>query len=221
MLCDFHTHTFLSDGALSPLELIRRAHVCGYRAIALTDHVALGSMARIIEEIGQDCALARAYWDILAIPGVELTHLPPQAIDDAARKAKELGAWLVVVHGETTSEPVEEGTNLAAVLSSSVDILAHPGLITPEEAKIAAQKGVFLEITARHGHCLTNEHVAHLALKSGADLIINSDAHDSPDLLTLESAINLARAAGLDEAASRQAFDVNPLTLIARFPQRL
>ena len=24
---DFHTHTFLSDGVLSPVELIRRAHV--------------------------------------------------------------------------------------------------------------------------------------------------------------------------------------------------
>ncbi|HLE81453.1 MAG TPA: PHP domain-containing protein, partial [Dehalococcoidia bacterium] len=30
---DFHTHTFLSDGVLSPIELIRRAHVKGYRVI--------------------------------------------------------------------------------------------------------------------------------------------------------------------------------------------
>ena len=39
---DFHTHTFLSDGVLSPMELIRRAHVRGYRAMAVTDHVGLG-----------------------------------------------------------------------------------------------------------------------------------------------------------------------------------
>ena len=36
---DFHTHTFLSDGVLSPIELIRRALVRGYKAMAITDHV--------------------------------------------------------------------------------------------------------------------------------------------------------------------------------------
>jgi len=42
VLYDFHTHTFHSDGVLSPIELIRRAFVKGYSAIAITDHVALG-----------------------------------------------------------------------------------------------------------------------------------------------------------------------------------
>ena len=90
MLYDFHTHTFHSDGVLSPIELIRRAFVQGYSAIAITDHVAIGSLGRLIKEISDDCALARAYWDILAIPGVELTHLPPQAIPEMAKRAKEM-----------------------------------------------------------------------------------------------------------------------------------
>ena len=50
MIYDFHTHTFLSDGTLSPLELIRRAKTKGYQAIALTDHVGLGSLERVIRE---------------------------------------------------------------------------------------------------------------------------------------------------------------------------
>ncbi|HCH10256.1 MAG TPA: PHP domain-containing protein, partial [Dehalococcoidia bacterium] len=33
---DFHTHTFLSDGALSPIELIRRAIKIGYQVMAIT-----------------------------------------------------------------------------------------------------------------------------------------------------------------------------------------
>ena len=41
---DFHTHTFLSDGVLSPIELIRRAFVRGYRGMAVTDHVGLGNV---------------------------------------------------------------------------------------------------------------------------------------------------------------------------------
>ncbi|MFH0911657.1 MAG: PHP domain-containing protein, partial [Planctomycetota bacterium] len=38
-MIDLHTHTILSDGELGPAELIRRAEVAGYRALAITDHV--------------------------------------------------------------------------------------------------------------------------------------------------------------------------------------
>jgi histidinol phosphatase-like PHP family hydrolase len=129
MLYDLHTHTSISDGVLSPLELVRRALVNGYNAIAITDHVGIGYLKRLITEITADCALAQNHWNITAIPGVELTHLPATAIAEAAKKAKELGAKLVVVHGQTVAEPVEPGTNLAALKSPHVDILAHPGML--------------------------------------------------------------------------------------------
>src|SRR3990170_4562043 len=127
MLYDFHTHTFLSDGSLSAMELIRMACVAGYGAIGITDHVGPGSLARVLSEIKQDCALARAHWDIVAIPGVELTHIPPEAIPELARRAQELGASLVVSHGDPFPDPVTRGTTRAAVQCRYVDILAHPG----------------------------------------------------------------------------------------------
>jgi histidinol phosphatase-like PHP family hydrolase len=71
-----------------------------------------------------------------------------------------------VVHGETIVEPVLPGTNRAAI-AAGVDILAHPGLITKEEAMLAAQKGVLLEITTRRGHSFTNGHVASIARVCG------------------------------------------------------
>src|SRR3972149_11434640 len=74
MLADFHTHTYLSDGVLSPMELIRRAHVLGLGAIALTDHVGPGSLERVLEEVKKDCLVGRGPWDTLATPGGELTH---------------------------------------------------------------------------------------------------------------------------------------------------
>ena len=214
MLYDFHTHTFHSDGVLSPIELIRRAFVKGYSAIGVTDHVALGSLGRVIEEISDDCALARAYWGIQAIPGVELTHLPPQAISEVAQKAKEMGAWLVIVHGETSTEPVERGTNLAAVQSPYVDILAHPGLITTEEAALAAQNNVFIELTSRTGHSATNAHVALISQKAQARLLVNSDAHNEDDLLTPALAEAVLHQAGLGEHHYEQILNRNPLLLI-------
>ena len=73
MTFDFHTHSFFSDGVLSPIELIRRAHVAGYRAIAVTDHVGLANIEQVIREVSRDCLLAEKHWGIKALPGVELT----------------------------------------------------------------------------------------------------------------------------------------------------
>lgn len=216
MLYDFHTHTFHSDGILSPIELIRRAFVAGYTAIAVTDHVALGSLGRVIKEISDDCALARTYWNILAIPGVELTHLPPQAISEVAAKAKEMGAWLVVVHGETSVEPVEKGTNLAAVQSPYIDILAHPGLITLEEASLAAQNDIFIELTTRRGHSTANSHVALVSQKAEAKLLVNSDAHDENDLLTPALVKAVLDEANFGDQQHQEISEHNPLLLIRK-----
>jgi putative hydrolase len=216
MVQDFHTHTSLSDGDLSPMEMVRRAVVNGYNAIALTDHASIGDMDRIISEIKQVCALARAHWKILAIPGIELTHVPAGAIAQTAKKARELGAQIVVVHGETIVEPVEKGTNLAALNSPHVDILAHPGFLTLEEARLAAQKGVFLEITARKGHSLTNGHVAKLAQMAGAKMLVDSDAHTDSDLLTDDWARAIIRGAGVEEEAINSVLTDNAEALVAK-----
>lgn len=218
MVYDFHTHTSLSDGVLSPIELIRRALVNNYHAVALTDHASPGELSRIIQETAEICALARSHWHILAIPGIELTHVPAPAIAEAARRAKELGAWIVVVHGQTIVEPVEEGTNLAALHSPDVDILAHPGLITLEEAQLAAANGIFLEISARKGHCLTNGYIAFLAQQTGVKLLLNSDAHSEEDLLTDPLATSIGRGTGLNEADCQQMLLLNPQALISRLP---
>lgn len=220
MIYDFHTHTSLSDGELSPIELIRRAisppH--NYRAIALTDHVGLGSLERIIGEITEDCQAASAHWNIIAIPGVELTHLPARDIAPAAKRAKQLGAQLVVVHGESIVEPVERGTNLEALQSPDVDILAHPGLLTLEEAKLAVTNGIFIEISARKGHSLTNGHIARLAPATGLKLLLNSDAHQISDLLTPSLAAAIIRGTGLDEEQLQQVMSTNPLALLSKLP---
>lgn len=219
MLYDFHSHTFYSDGALSPLELIRRASVRGYRVLAITDHMGIGSLARTVKEVRDDCKLAMAHWDIVALSGVELTHLPYNAINDAAKKAKDLGAQLVVVHGESPVEPVEEGTNLAAVKSRYVDILAHPGHITEEVVETAAANGTFIEITSRRGHCITNAHVAKLAIKARALMLLNSDTHDEDDLLTDTLAKEILTQAGISSRRFKEILELNPLKLLERIGQ--
>ncbi|MFH2012838.1 MAG: histidinol phosphate phosphatase domain-containing protein [Pseudomonadota bacterium] len=197
-MIDLHTHSIFSDGELVPSELVRRAEFIGYQAIAITDHADLSNIDFIVPRIVSVCAELSSKWNILAIPGIEITHVPPSTISNLEKRARNMGAKIVVVHGETTVEPVPAGTNREALLSG-IDILAHPGLITEEETELAKEKGIYLEITARAGHSLTNGHVAKLATRVGAKLVLNSDSHAPGDLITLEKAKTIAAGAGLSE----------------------
>ena len=211
---DFHTHTFLSDGVLSPIELIRRAYVRGYRAMAVTDHVGIGNVELVVKTLVKDCEAASARWDILALPGVEITHVPKEDIDAVAKAAKGLGAQVVVVHGETVVEPVEPGTNRAALSSRAVDILAHPGLIELEDARLASEGGIFLELSARRGHSLTNGHVVRVALEAGCLMLLDSDAHEPDDLLDPELSQKIALGAGLTLEEAVALLETNPRKLL-------
>jgi histidinol phosphatase-like PHP family hydrolase len=216
MVYDFHTHSFLSDGELSPVELIRRAVVNGYQAIGVTDHVGPGNMERVLKEVTKECRLVEKYWQIMAIPGVELTHVPAGSMAEMAREARGLGAELVVVHGETLVEPVEPGTNLAAVSCPEVDILAHPGLLTEEEAKLAVQNQVFIEVTARKGHNTSNGHVVKVGRAAGVKFLVDSDTHSPENLLTDKWARTVALGAGLSEAEADEVTLQNPLLVLER-----
>ena len=213
---DFHTHTLLSDGALSPIEQVRRAHVLGYAAIGITDHAGEGELEWLLGIVARNCELANSRWGITAIPGVELTHVPHEDIDRLAQKAKRLGARLVVVHGETPVEPVVQGTNRAAAMSKHVDILAHPGFITVEECRLARENGVFLEISGRGGHNLTNGHVVRIAREAGASLLVDSDAHEPGDLLTPEMFKKIALGAGIMEKEAPEILDEHPRALLRK-----
>jgi putative hydrolase len=213
-MIDLHTHTTFSDGELIPSELARRAAKAGYRAMAMTDHADYSNLELILTNISRFVAKTGAFLDVTVLCGVELTHVPPALISHLVPLARQGGADLVVVHGETIVEPVEIGTNLAAI-EAGADILAHPGLITPEEVALAAERGVFLEITTRKGHSLTNGHVAALARRFGAKLVINNDAHAPDDLVSQERRKKVALGAGLSQEEYLQA-EANARDIVSR-----
>jgi histidinol phosphatase-like PHP family hydrolase len=211
-MIDLHTHSTFSDGELIPSELVRRAVFHGYTAIAITDHVDFTNIEHILSCMKNIKSLEDDY-DIRIFSGVELTHVPPGKMPKLVDMARKLGAEIVVVHGETTVEPVPEGTNHKAV-TLDIDILAHPGLITVEDAELARDNGICLEITSRNGHNRTNGHVVRIAKETGASLVVDTDTHAPHDLLTDEIALKIAMGAGLDEKGARSATISQPLNLI-------
>ena len=195
-MIDLHTHSLFSDGQLVPAEHLRRVEVLGYEAIAITDHADSSNLDFIIPRIIQAAEDLNQHSSTRLIAGIELTHVPPAMFSDLVARARDLGAQVVVGHGETLVEPVMPGTNLAAI-NAGVDILAHPGFISQKEAELAADKDVFLELSGRKGHSLANGYVAKIADQTGALLAINADAHGPGDFLTAEMAEKVALGAGL------------------------
>jgi putative hydrolase len=205
-MIDLHTHTFFSDGELVLSELIRRAEAIGYKAIAITDHVDSSNIDLVIPRIVSAISRIKSYVSLEAIPGAEITHVPPQLIPDLVKEARHLGARLVVVHGETLVEPVKPGTNRAAI-EAGADILAHPGIISEEDLLFAQDKGVTLEITSRKGHSLSNGYIAREAMRFGVQLCINTDAHSPSDLVTSDFARKILIASGVDADRIELIFD--------------
>jgi histidinol phosphatase-like PHP family hydrolase len=213
---DLHTHSFLSDGVLLPSEMLRRAVALDHDALAITDHADASNMGWIIENLRRVLLEQPADFSTRLIVGVELTHVGPASIDRLARQARGLGAEIVVVHGETIVEPVAPGTNRAAIESPAVDILAHPGFLTLDEARQAAERGCYIEITARKGHSLTNGHVAIACREAGAAMVLDTDTHHPDDLITLDFARQVAAGAGLSEDEVVATVGTHPRAILSR-----
>ena len=72
--CDLHTHSFYSDGALPPKEMVRAAVEKNVRYWALTDHDTVDGLP--------EAAAAAADAEIVFIPGTEITfHLLGLGVD--------------------------------------------------------------------------------------------------------------------------------------------
>ncbi|MDK2795171.1 MAG: hypothetical protein PWQ22_1413 [Archaeoglobaceae archaeon] len=192
---DLHTHSIFSDGELMPSEMVRRMASIGNEGFAITDHADFSNISHVLSNL---LKLRDFDYEIEFLVGVEITHVPPKLIGRAVELAWKEGAEIVVVHGETIAEPVAEGTNSSA-LDEEINILAHPGLIKDEDAEKARENKIFLEISARKGHCLANGHVARVAEKFSCDLVINTDMHSPSDIINSEVAKKILLGSGVKE----------------------
>ncbi len=214
---DFHCHSIFSDGMLLPAALIREAEIRNHLALAITDHVDASNIEEVIRTLTHFEKEMKGKLPVKFIPGVEVSYIKPQYIAEYCRKARKMGAKIIVVHGESPVEPVYPGTNHAAVKEKGLaDILAHPGNLTEEDAILAAKNGVYLELTARRGHRDGNRHVAEMARRYGAKLVVNTDCHNESDLITQEQAFQICKEAGLTDEEAVKAIKDNPQELLKR-----
>jgi predicted metal-dependent phosphoesterase TrpH len=130
LLCELHAHTTWSDGSLTIRELCDLYGRRGFDVLAVTDHaprsvkgaearqVHAGNFGAYLEQIEEEATRARELYDLLVIPGLELTYDDPDpllaahvvaiglrefvALDDgleiALASARARGAALVAAH---------------------------------------------------------------------------------------------------------------------------
>jgi hypothetical protein len=136
LLCELHAHTRWSDGALTLPELVDLYGQNGFDVLAVTDHVVRGDDPRLPRE-GPACGVneanhgeylaqilaqaerARREYDLLVVPGLELTYNDPDP--SAAAHAVAVGCRTFV--------GVDDGLDRALVLARAAGaalIAAHP-----------------------------------------------------------------------------------------------
>ena len=72
------------------------------------------------------------------------------------------------------------------------------------------------EVSGRKGHSFANGHVIAVAREAGAELWLDSDAHEPEDLLAPELADPIAVGAGLNIEEAHALLKINPQNLLAR-----
>ena len=145
LLCEFHSHSTWSDGALSTRELCDTYGRAGFDVLAITDHTMPGTYVQeadypgYLDELAAEGERARRLYDLLVIPGLELTHEAPDpreaghalalglrefvgvadGLEPALRAARAQGAALVAAHPYRLAEARRSIRRTAAFASDT------------------------------------------------------------------------------------------------------
>ena len=135
LLCELHAHTAFSDGDLSLRETVDLYGHAGFDVLCITDHcvraadpwldttprpnhVQASNFARYLRSVEREAERARAHFDMLVVPGLELTywHADPclaahavavglrsfvgveDGLENALTQARAAGAALIAAH---------------------------------------------------------------------------------------------------------------------------
>ena len=183
-----------------PIELIRRMSVTGYTTVAITDHVDTTNT----ESVSEISFKFRESAQLFGVISCAAWRSPMSPLSDPAlaKLAKDSGADIVVVHGETLVEPVAPGTNHAACACTYVDVLAHPGLIDPPMQNCGKKRhgtGAHFTGWPQQGEWACRK----VAREAGCQIVVDSDAHTPHDLLDKRAKFNSKRAGLSDQNAGR------------------
>jgi len=126
LLCELHAHSRWSDGSLSIAGLVDLYAAAGFDVLCVTDHVVRGpgmvdgpSYGAYLGDITREAARARSLYDMLVIPGLELTWDDPDPNQAAHAVAIGVERFIGLHRG------LEAALDLARSSGAAI-VAAHP-----------------------------------------------------------------------------------------------
>ncbi len=215
---DLHCHTVASDGRNTVIEMASAALARGYGYLAITDHsashgfgneVSADDLRRQIERVAKvDAELD----GIRVLAGSEVNVLPDGSLDYDDELLAQLHWVVASVHTSFRLDEAEMTARMvAAIEHPHVDAIGHPtGRLIGRRESYALDVGAVIEAAARTGTCLEinsnpnrrdlDEVYARAAVRGGARIVIDSDAHGSETLSNMRYGVATARRAWLTAA---------------------
>jgi predicted metal-dependent phosphoesterase TrpH len=126
LLCELHAHTTWSDGELTVRKLCDLYGRLGFDVLAVTDHatreprqVQPGNYDAYLADVRTEALRARELYDLLVIPGLELTYDDPDPVEAGHAVALGIRSYVDVAAG------LEPALVTARALGAAL-VAAHP-----------------------------------------------------------------------------------------------
>jgi DNA polymerase (family 10) len=193
---DLQVHSESTDGTATMEEMARAAKEFGLSYIAITDHTKSLALANgldeneLLEQAGRIVELNdRLKGNFRILSSAEVNVMKDGSLDISSNVLDKLDIVGAAIHSNFNL-PVEAQTErlVKAAKNPSVDILFHPTgrLINKREGypvdiekviEVAQDTGTILEIDAHYDRLDLKDEYVRMAMKKGAKLVIDSDAH--------------------------------------------
>lgn len=193
---DLQVHSESTDGTATMEEMARAAKEFGLSYIAITDHTKSLALANgldeneLLEQAGRIVELNdRLKGSFRILSSAEVNVMKDGSLDIPSNVLDKLDIVGAAIHSNFNL-PVEAQTErlVKAAKNPSVDILFHPTgrLINKREGypvdiekviEVARDTGTILEIDAHYDRLDLKDEYVRMAMKKGAKLVIDSDAH--------------------------------------------
>jgi DNA polymerase (family X) len=193
---DLHSHTDWSDGKTTLEAMVAAARDRGYGYLNITDHspavgfgmgLDAGRLRQQIDRVRELAGTCAPGFVLLA--GCEVDILRDGSLDYSDELLAELDVVVASVHASHRLSEADQTKRICAALENPhVDILGHPtgrlisrreGYAVDMEAVIdkAVETGTVLEVSAQPDRLDLRDTHVRLAVKAGARLAIDTDAH--------------------------------------------
>lgn len=208
---DLHMHTDATDGKSTLREMVEACAARGYAYVAITDHTQALRMTGGLDRAGYRRqrrtveALNNEFPAITILHGAEVDILADGSLDLDEETLAELDVVIAAVHSKfAMTEAAMTERVLSALAHPQVNILAHPTgrLLGKREpyaidmakiAKAACDRGILLEINAQPERLDLSDNLVRMARDTGAQFVINTDAHRTSELDFMRYGVDQAR----------------------------